>query len=585
MYPTSTDSQLAEVRSDIRSVETMAEVRHHEPEDCPAYGRYRAYEAAINEIKERYKRAKDQVAKMDDPMARETTLKALEGKETDELYLVRNMYNRSKEYHRLTPWQDICPYINRRQLQRLEELAAPIKDLNAHLRADAAELLAQRDQIRKEMSEIRLAVRKEEKTVAQAKEEYEELIKVMGDIGHQLGEMEKAVEKERNQYIQKFKGYAITIPSRKHVIDVKFINQTVQTLYHKVTGEFFVAFDMNRKEDTYAFEFDDRIDTANILEMYCKDLEDGSVSYIGEKKVTNPDEIHGGLYRFPPELEIDPILECRGKQADDEDPTRESFIDIHGHVMIEGKLYFLVLWRVTPKNPAEYYQWLEADSFPFDEQNATGTWIEKSVDRHHPLYMFAYTLWDKIKEDQKEGYVFAVSRTALIGELPIPNVYAPDEQTGMSVCIAHFSKSEALTEAAQEGQLERHNPTHTGLEMWKELDKIRKEDPEGLKGTCIDTRLTKSELQRIAVANGDDPNDAGYQNGEPAPEDPYYLIVKHNPRKRTPARQPVVDEEHNDELEDEVMEIAAGTAARPSPTGRKGPATGGKRPGKSIQLH
>ena len=169
--------------------------------------------------------------------------------------------------------------------------------------------------------------------------------------------------------------------------------------------------------------------------------------------------------------------------------------------------------------------------------------------------------------------------------LPIPNVYAPDEQTDMSVCIAHFSKSEALTEAAQEGQLEKHKPEHKGLEMWSELDKIRKEDPEGLKGTSIDTRLTRSELNRIADATGVDPNDAGYQNTEPAPEDPYYLIVKPPRRNRTQARQPVVEEEHNDELEDEVMEVPADAAARPSPTGRKGPATGGKRPGKSIQLH
>ena len=585
MDPISADSQLAEVRSDMAQARKVAELRHYNFEGFSEHERYNEYEKVILEIQSRYRQAKEAVEKLDNPTARQTTFDALEKQEKEELYMIRNKYQRSKEFHKYSPWQGVYPYLTPTQHKKLEELAAPIKELNARLRADAAELLAQRDQIRQAMKELRLAVRKEEKTAAQAKPEYEGMIKAMGDIGRELGEKEKAVEKERNKYIERFRRYALTIAARKHVVNDRLINQTIQTLYKKVTGELFVSFDMN-SEDTYAFEFDDKIDTANLIKSYTEELADGSVACISDPtKVTDPEELHGSLFRIPPELELDPILECRGKMADDQDPARQLFVDIHGHVMIQGKLYFLVLWKRTPNNAEQYYQWLEGDSFPFDEQNATGNWIEISVTQHHPLYMFAYTLWDKLEDNQKEGYVFAVSRKALTSELPIPNVYAPDEQTDMSVCIAHFSKSEALTEAAQEGQLEKHKPEHKGLEMWSELDKIRKEDPEGLKGTSIDTRLTRSELNRIADATGVDPNDAGYQNTEPAPEDPYYLIVKPPRRNRTQARQPVVEEEHNDELEDEVMEIAAGTAARPSPTGRKGPATGGKRPGKSIQLH
>ena len=435
------------------------------------------------------------------------------------------------------PWKHVLKLATDEQKQRLEEICEEIKRLNENMNGElntAKEILSQ----------MRGRAREMEEEGKQSEQDYKSLVReeipntIMG-----MDQISNRFQEERQPLIDKLYSYSLTIVPNFDDVQKGRLRDFLGNLYHAVTKDttdmygtpLFYTYDEN------PFDFDDEFHTEDMLQFMNDQFKD--VEIIGEPKKAT--DVWHPLFRIPPHIPIETEMRMRGKEADDSQQDREEFESIDGHVTINGKLFFLVLWKITAKNTKKYYQWLPQDSFPHDEQDTTGDWVERSV--REPLYVYGYG------HPEQEDFVFSVSYKALQSSIAIPDVIGPDVN-GFKSIYAHFDKIEATVMATNERfgeDIENFFPKdHSPL--WALLDTIRTKNADGVPS-------------------------------KPIPQNPTPVNTRHrNPRKRTQARLVILDEGGD---EDEVIEIPAGTAARPSPTGRKGPRTGGKHPGKSIQIH
>ena len=511
------------------------------PDMDTKYGRLLMYQSQLSAIKAKYEKARAEAEKTTDEEIKATTLDALTTKESQEVSMLRDKYNHIESFTRTTPWLEVYKRTTAEQRHQLEELANEIKKINDHLHALAKSTLAERKGTLERIKKIRADLKDKKIRPEEADAQIKECRSTLGDIGHALEELELEAEEERNERIAAFTDYAMEVARTVLGRDDQFLSKSIHTIYHKLTHADMYLFEQEANDDTYEYEIKLTLDISARMKLMEEDQEGEDLQCTGQKEVDNPDEIFSALFRVPPGLEIGSYLRMKSKNADEQDPSREPFQSIHGHVAIEGTTWYLVQWSKPEEGQTEPpLMWQPETNFEFDEQSALGDWLHRATIGMHPLYVYQHR-----KQKVREGYVFCIDRDLLNDEnKKIPNVYVPNDQ-GMKSVYAHFDKDEAIKQAKAEGLLTA--TTDKPGNLYDVFDKMRKEDPDGHTINTVDPKLPDSEIEWYyeddEEEDDDNDDDDDYPAPDPAPAQPQ-TRSEYNPYGGKCPRKTPVPEQH-----------------------------------------